>query len=156
MRPRGQGGQTGRTARPQPEGTGRRRSACGPDGTTHAWQISARQKNEGHHRHNRRNMAQPDTTTVVATSAAAPWPVKALAPASCRGCLCNRTVAGRPGTQRDPAELTGQRPDCGVGLDDTAPPGSRRAQRFCGCNPATAARHQQHQISEGETRGRHS
>lgn len=72
MRLRGLGGQPGRTARPQPEGTGRRRSACGPDWTTHAWQISARQKNEGHHRHNRRNMAQPDTTTVVATSAAVP------------------------------------------------------------------------------------
>ena len=35
--------------------------------------------------------------------------------------VSHQSLAGRPGPRRDPAELTGQRPDSGVGLDDPAP-----------------------------------
>ena len=51
---------------------GRRWSAQRPLPNDAAWQISAQQKNERHHRHDRPKMAKPGTTTVVATSAAVP------------------------------------------------------------------------------------
>jgi len=52
--------------------------------------------------------------------------------------VSHQTLAGRPGPRRDPAELAGQRPDSGVGLDDPAPPGSRRGPEILRVVPCSS------------------